>query len=103
MLERAGIQDDAGRYRNYVRLYEVDTAGATDIAQLPTVAGASITPVTKRLVLDLNQAGLPLVDNLEGMAFGPRLANGNASLVLISDDNFNNRQVTQFLLFEVNP
>ena len=103
VLERAGIQDDAGRYRNYVRLYEVDTAGATDIAQLPTVAGASITPVTKRLVLDLNQAGLPLVDNLEGMAFGPRLANGHASLVLISDDNFNNRQVTQFLLFEVNP
>lgn len=103
VLERAGIQDDAGRYRNYVRLYEVDTAGATDIAQLPTVAGASITPVTKRLVLDLNQAGLALVDNLEGMAFGPRLANGKASLVLISDDNFNNRQVTQFLLFEVNP
>jgi len=103
VLERAGIQDDAGRYRNYVRLYEVDTAGATDIAQLPAVAGASITPVTKRLVLDLSQAGLPLVDNLEGMAFGPRLANGHASLVLISDDNFNNRQVTQFLLFEVNP
>lgn len=103
VLERAGIQDDAGHYRNYVRLYEVDTVGATDIAQLPTVAGASITPVTKRLVLDLNQAGLALVDNVEGMAFGPRLANGKASLVLISDDNFNNRQVTQFLLFEVTP
>ncbi|MDR7049059.1 hypothetical protein J2X54_001507 [Duganella sp. 3397] len=103
VLERAGVQNDKGRYRNYVRLYEVETAGATDIAQLATLAGASYTVMTKRLVLDLNQAGLRRVDNLEGMAFGPRLANGHASLVLVSDDNFNDKQVTQFLLFEVMP
>lgn len=103
VLERAGVQDDAGRYRNYVRLYQVDTSGATDIAPLATLNGTSVTPMKKRLVLDLNQAGLALVDNLEGMAFGPRLANGHASLVLVSDDNFNQRQVTQFLLFEVTP
>ncbi|OFA02117.1 esterase-like activity of phytase family protein [Duganella phyllosphaerae] len=103
VLERAGVQNDKGRYRNYVRLYEVETAGATDIAQLATLASASYTVMTKRLVLDLNQAGLRRVDNLEGMAFGPRLANGHASLVLVSDDNFNDKQVTQFLLFEVMP
>ena len=103
VLERAGVQNDKGRYRNYVRLYEVETAGATDIAQLATLTGASYALMTKRLVLDLNQAGLRRVDNLEGMAFGPRLANGHASLVLVSDDNFNDKQVTQFLLFEVMP
>ncbi len=103
VLERAGVQNDKGRYRNYVRLYEVETAGATDIAQVSTLTGASYTVMTKRLVLDLNQAGLRRVDNLEGMAFGPRLANGHASLVLVSDDNFNDKQVTQFLLFEVMP
>jgi hypothetical protein len=37
------------------------------------------------------------------MAFGPRLPNGHATLVLASDDNFGKSQVTQFLLFEVLP
>ena len=103
VLERAGVQDDAGRYRNYVRLYQADAAGATDIAALPSLNAMSVVPMKKRLVLDLDQAGLARVDNLEGMAFGPRLANGHASLVLISDDNFSDRQVTQLLLFEVMP
>lgn len=103
VLERSGVQGDTGRYVNYVRIYEVDTSGATDIAQLPTLRGAAYTMMKKRLVLDLNQLGLSVVDNLEGMAFGPTLPNGHASLVLISDDNFNNKQVTQFLLFDVTP
>jgi hypothetical protein len=102
-LERAGIQNAAGAYRTYVRLYEIDTAGATDIQALPTLAGASYRPASKRLVLDLNAIGLPHVDNLEGMAFGPLLPNGHASLVLISDDNFSPTQVTPVLVFEVIP
>lgn len=103
VLERSGVQGDSGRYVNYVRIYEVDTAGATDIAGVPTLRGATYTMATKRLVLDLNQLGLPVVDNLEGMAFGPLLPNGHASLVLVSDDNFGKNQVTQFLLFDVTP
>jgi hypothetical protein len=102
-LERAGVQNDAGAYHTYVRLYEIDTAGATNIQALPALTGASYRPATKRLVLDLNAIGLPKVDNLEGMAFGPRLANGHASLVMISDDNFSATQVTQVLVFEVIP
>jgi hypothetical protein len=103
VLERSGVQNDAGVYHNYVRIYEVDAAGATDIAALPTLRGVPYTMMKKRLVLDLNEIGLPRVDNLEGMAFGPVLPNGHASLVLISDDNFNKQQVTQFLLFDVTP
>src|SRR3546814_13844399 len=57
--------------------------------------------VTKRLVLDLTTLNLPKLDNIEGMAWGPPLANGNRSLVLVSDDNFNASQVTQLLAFEV--
>jgi hypothetical protein len=102
-LERAGIQNDAGVYHTYVRLHEIDTAGATDVSTLPTLVGAAYRPVKKRLVLDLNAIGLPRVDNLEGMAFGPVLPNGHASLVLISDDNFSDKQVTQVLVFEVIP
>jgi len=102
-LERAGVENDAGVYTTYVRIYEIDTAGATDVSGMPTLVGAQYRPATKRLVLDLNSIGLPHVDNLEGMAFGPVLPNGNASLVLISDDNFSKKQVTQVLVFEVMP
>jgi len=102
-LERAGVQADDGSYKTYVRIYEVDVAGATDIQHLPTLKGADFTQMKKRLVLDLASVGLPIIDNLEGISFGPRLANGHASLMLVSDDNFGKSQVTQFLLFEVMP
>ena len=41
------------------------------------------------------------LDNTEGMTFGPRLPNGNRTLVFVSDDNFRKSQITQFLAFEV--
>lgn len=102
-LERSGVENDAGVFHTYVRIYEIETRGATDVSNLPTLAGAAFQPVSKRLVLDLNAIDLPTVDNLEGMAFGPVLPNGHASLVLISDDNFSSKQVTQVLVFEVLP
>ncbi|NVD72546.1 esterase-like activity of phytase family protein [Duganella sp. BJB1802] len=102
-MERSGVQGADGKYKDYVRLFEIDTDGASDIRQLPSLRGASYQPARKRLVLDVNQLKLPIVDNLEGMSFGPTLANGHASLVLISDDNFGKNQVTQLLLFEVIP
>jgi hypothetical protein len=103
MLERAAVQDNAGTYRNYIRVYEIDITGATDIAALASLAGARYTPVTKRLVLDLNTLNLPKLDNIEGMAWGPKLPDGHDSLVFVSDDNFNRTQVTQFLAFDVVP
>lgn len=86
-----------------IRIYEADLAGATDVSSLSSLAGATYTPATKRLIFDLATLGLTRIDNIEGITFGPRLANGNLSLVLISDDNFSASQITQFLLFEVKP
>lgn len=103
VLERAGVQASDGNYRTFVRIYAVDAAGATDVQRMPTLKDAAFIGLKKRLVLDLDSLQLPMLDNLEGIAFGPRLANGNASLMLLSDDNFNQAEVTQFLLFEVIP
>ena len=66
-----------------------------------------IVPVSKTLLLDLSKMpGLspdlaPSLDNFEGMTFGPALAGGNASLLLVSDDNFSKSQRTWFLLFAI--
>lgn len=89
----------AGR-GNSIRLYRADIAGATDVAAIDRLAGESWTPLAKTLVLDLATLGVAL-DNFEGMDLGPQLPNGNRSLVIVSDDNFNDAQVTKFLVFEV--
>ena len=94
---------------NQVRLYEIDTAGATDVLGLASLAGASYKPVTKRLVLDFTTLAGQLggIANLEGLTFGPKLANGHDSLVVVADDNFPTADSTtdrnQILVFEVLP
>lgn len=75
---------------NDVRLYEIRT---------PLFCWGT-GQVDKRLVLDLDQLGLTL-DNLEGMTFGPRLADGRHLLWIVSDNNFSATQETQILAFKV--
>ena len=87
----------------HVRLYEADSHDATDVGSRGSLVSATpFEPMTKRLVLDFDT--LPFdPDNLEGMSFGPTLANGHRTLVLVSDDNFNPGETTQFLAFEIVP
>jgi hypothetical protein len=85
------------------KIYQLATGGATDTSGIATLKGdvSRINGVKKKLVLDLSTLGIYL-DNLEGMTFGPRLPDGSQSLLLVSDDNFRDMQLTQFLLFRVN-
>ena len=101
VVERAGVEHADGVYSNHVRIYAMDTDGASDIQSMPALAGAKYVPARKRLLLDLEKIGLARIDNIEGISWGPRLENGRRSLVMISDDNFNAQQVTQILAFEV--
>jgi hypothetical protein len=104
VLERSGVEGADGVWATYIRIYAIDTAGATDIGAVPSLANANYIPATKRLVIDLAKtAAIGRVDNIEGMSWGPTLADGNRSLVLVSDNNFNPAQITQFLAFEVMP
>lgn len=94
-LERSWIQ--GANYR--VRLYEIDLRGATNVLDRRSLAGGRpYRPVTKRLVHDLSPV-LPPVQNLESLAWGPRLATGECTLVIGSDDNFHPEEATQFLAF----
>lgn len=104
MLERSGVEGADTIWKLYIRIYEIDTTDATDIASVPALAGASYKPVSKRLVLDLAEPpDVGPIDNIEGISWGPTLPNGKRSLVLVSDNNFNPAQVTQFLAFEFEP
>ncbi|MBZ9557602.1 esterase-like activity of phytase family protein [Halomonas coralii] len=82
---------------NTIRLYEVDLGAATDINGVKSLEETSgVRPVDKRLVADLGELGID-PDNVEGMSLGPRLADGRQSLILVSDNNFNDSQDTQFI------
>ena len=84
------------------KIFQVATGGASDSSGIVTVKGdiPRINPVKKKLVLDLSTLDIDL-DNLEGMTLGPRLPDGSQSLLLVSDDNFTDEQMTQFLLFRL--
>jgi hypothetical protein len=87
---------------NTIKLYEIKLSGADDVNGVESIAAKldRIRPVTKTLLLDLDELGIPL-DNIEGMAFGPTLPDGRRSLLLVSDNNFSPAGFTQFLLFAV--
>ena len=95
---------------NQVRLYEIDISRATNVLATPTsLPAANPVAVIKRLVLDFEtlKARLGGIANLEGITFGPKLANGRNSLVVVADDNFpaadSVTDFNQFLVFEVIP
>ncbi|MFG6466717.1 esterase-like activity of phytase family protein [Roseateles sp. BYS87W] len=86
---------------NTIRLFLIDTTGATNVAGWPTLKGRDVVLARRQLLLDLstlkNDDGTPLaVDNIEGITFGPTV-NGKRTLVLVSDNNFNPEQFTQFV------
>lgn len=101
MIERSGVPDANNVWKMYIRVYEISIDGATDVSSIDALAGAEYVPAAKRLLLDFDDLGLDYIDNVEGLAWGPVLPNGNASIVFVSDNNFNQTQQTQFYAFEV--
>lgn len=104
-LERSfstGAVGTPGNTGNTVKIYEISLEGATDISGDFSIMGVpNIVPAQKTLLFDMTTLGIP-IDNVEGLTFGSTLPNGNRSLILVSDNNFNPTQFTQFLAFEVN-
>ncbi|KRG10416.1 esterase-like activity of phytase family protein [Staphylococcus sp. NAM3COL9] len=102
-LERASVQEEDGSFNNYVRIYKIDVSKGTDIKDIDSLKETNTKSLNKTLVADLNEQDIGKVDNIEGMTFGKKLHNGNDSLVLTADNNFNETQQSQIIVFEVKP
>jgi len=106
VLERA-FSAGHGSNGNTVRIFDVDAKNATNTIDFENLRKQDYTPATKKLVFDFksvqNQLKENIIDNIEGMTFGPNLPNGNKTLLLVSDNNFSNfgRQISQIILMEV--
>ncbi|PZO56276.1 MAG: hypothetical protein DCF15_09220 [Phormidesmis priestleyi] len=100
---------------NTVKLFEIQTQGALDVLGIDNLfreepldddgevippGPFSINPaVTKRELRDIERDFDIEPDNLEALAFGPKLPDGRQSLIIASDNNFSDTQRTQFLAF----
>lgn len=89
---------------NTIRLYEARTQGALDVSSVDSLFWEAEDtpfeidpPIAKELLVDFADLGVT-PDNLEGMALGPQLPDGRQSLIVVSDNNFNPNQKTQFIL-----
>ncbi len=88
---------------NTIKLFEVSLEKATDISNINSLSQIdikSIKTAKKELLLDFSELKLTL-DNIEGLTFGPDLADGRKSLIVVSDNNFSDTQFTQILAFGV--
>jgi hypothetical protein len=91
------------------RIYKIDLTGATDVSNI-SLAGTNalpsgVTPVSKTLSLDiadqLKLAGKTIPEKLEGVAIGPRLADGTYALILATDNDFSVTQTGSGAQFDV--
>ncbi len=96
--------------KNIIRIFKNSIQEKTsDISLLPSIKDKAIKMVDKELIADLEDfkgvmsPNFQTLDNIEGICFGPLLANGHQSIILVSDNNFIKKQRTQFLAFEIVP
>lgn len=96
--------------KSVVRIFKITiTPKTTDISKMDSIKGKPVVAVEKEQIADLEDYTKLMtdkfqsLDNIEGICFGPKLPNGNDTIIMVSDNNFKKRQRTQFLAFEVIP
>jgi hypothetical protein len=108
VLERDGR---AGMDATFKYVFRIDLSAASDIRgmkQLPSTAvPAGVTPVAKAPFLDLVAAlggpGPGIPEKLEGLSFGPDLADGRHLLLVTVDNDFKTTQGTALYAFAIDP
>ncbi len=92
-----------GRLGCTVKVFIADFSNAqNEITVNSLKENPPVKPMKKRLLLNMDDLEI-LIDNVEGVTFGPDLPNGHKTLIFITDNNFQSFEKTQFLLFEVTP
>jgi hypothetical protein len=91
-----------------VLVYKVDLLSGDNILNRDYIDGKEqIKYLEKHLVLNFDDVkpylnkGFQDIDNIEGMSFGPKTADGKSTVVFCTDNNFRDSQLTQVLAFEI--
>lgn len=90
-----------GRLPCTVKIFLAVMKSGSDVKDIAALMdNTTVKSVSKQLLLNMDDLGI-YIDNIEGITWGPTLPNGNRTLLLVSDNNFQSFQKTQILLFEV--
>lgn len=90
-------------------IYKINLTGATDVSGVESLpAGAlpaGVVPVSKTLFIDLLDPAFNLApaiaEKIEGLAWGPDMANGKHVLYVVSDNDLNPSLATQIYAFAI--
>ncbi|GAB3429268.1 esterase-like activity of phytase family protein [Niabella aquatica] len=86
-----------------IKIYLADFSEASEISNVRSLyQHKNYAPASKKLLFNLADLNR-YIDNVEGITIGPRLPNGNLSLILIADNNFSRLEKQQVFLFEIAP
>ncbi|MDD0851833.1 esterase-like activity of phytase family protein [Halobacteriovorax sp. GB3] len=99
VVERAFLKNN---YKNVIRLYLSELDAKKNIKMVESLKKSKVVPLKKSLLLDLETIPTKL-DNIEGIAWGPKLKDGSRTIILVSDNNFSSKQRTLFLFFKLVP
>lgn len=102
VLERTGLQQADEHYTFRTRLYCANLEQAPDTAQTTAFENRAVAAAPKSLLFDLAHSSRLPRSNFEGMAWGPPLPDGRATLLVVSDNNFDPDHASDFALFASN-
>jgi hypothetical protein len=109
VLERDG---NAGLEAAFKKIFLVDISGATDVSAVDSLPStglpAGVVAVEKSLLLDMlapefGLAGQAFPEKIEGMTFGPDLADGRRLLLVTSDNDLATSADSMFYAFAIDP
>ena len=106
VIERS-YSSGLGNQGNTIRIFKVIAIEATNTLTVERLKNANYRTATKELLFDFEEVRDQLttksIDNIEGISFGPILPNGNKTILLVADNNFNKlgEQLNQFILLEI--
>ncbi len=102
------VLERAFQGRNIVKIFKaVVEENSTNSLNIKSLKSKNYIPIKKELLFDFDTIKSQLtnqkIDNIEGITFGETLPNGNKTLIVISDDNFQKfgSQMNQFILLEL--
>ena len=106
VLERA-FSAGRGKLSYDALLFKANASKATNTLAIKRLKRKEIISADKELIFNFKSIRKQLkhkrIDNLEGICFGPQLPNGNATIFVISDNNFNSfmNQINQVIWLEI--
>ncbi|MES2853386.1 MAG: esterase-like activity of phytase family protein [Bacteroidota bacterium] len=83
-----------------IKVFLCDLKKASNVKNHLSLQNQKLELASKKLILNMDDLGI-FIDNIEGLTFGPKLTNGNPSIIFVSDNNFSDKQKTQILVFEL--